>query len=122
MIPLLVAAGVGFLSGLMFCWVPGDGGGRSMVVSATVLVPETDSRPARPGRRCVAGARRRCGQPAVLELNRRERRSSGTHDAWWAYCEEHAYGRVLLDDGVHYAYDPDEAVLVALFGEEVGDG
>ena len=58
-----------------------------------------DWRQAQPGRICcrIMVGHRRCEQPAVLELNRGLRRERHRHDAWWPYCAEHAYGRVLHD-------------------------
>lgn len=77
---------------------------------ATVLMPEPQWRVAGPGRLCRG---HRCRRPAVLEMTRGARRPS-----WWAYCADHAYGRVLLDDGIYYAYEPEQEALVGLFGEE----
>ena len=34
-----------------------------------------------------------CGRPAVAAL----KRSRGRRPSWWAYCEEHLYGRRLVD-------------------------
>jgi hypothetical protein len=31
---------------------------------------------------------------------------------WWRYCAEHSYGRVLLEDGIYYAYESAEAPAV----------
>lgn len=31
-----------------------------------------------------------CGRPAVAELKRSEKMGAGN---WWAYCEQHLYGR-----------------------------
>jgi hypothetical protein len=91
----------------------------------TVLVPEQPSpahrlewRLATPGKRCVSGAQKRCGRPALLELNRGMNRRGGRVDAWWPYCEEHTYGRVLLADGIYYADEPEPEVLAALVGDE----
>jgi hypothetical protein len=53
-----------------------------------------------------------CGRTADVELNRQVRRrgDGGTFDAWWGYCLEHAYGRIVLDGGVWYAWEVDEDV------------
>lgn len=86
---------------------------------ATVLWPETGWRPAAPGRRCRSGAglgHRACGAPAALELNRSLQRGLRRFDAWWAYCEPHAYGRVLLSDGIYLADEPGFEVVAELFG------
>jgi hypothetical protein len=41
-----------------------------------------------------------CARPAVAEFARQRRLSSGKAiDAWWAYCEEHLYGR-WIENGV----------------------
>lgn len=50
-------------------------------------------------RRMIAG-RKVCGEPAVLELNRRRFTQSDLVDAWWAYCLDHAYGNWLEDGEV----------------------
>ena len=72
-----------------------------------ILVPES-------GWRLVAGwkrCRRRlsgmpvtgCANDAVAELNR----AYGNRPRWWAYCEEHMYGRVVRE-GVVWAWaNPD---------------
>jgi hypothetical protein len=70
------------------------------------------------GKRCrfQAGPRRKaCGRPSVAELNRTQQRriplESGnwtwhTKDSWWAYCEDHLYGR-WIEDGkiVHWVLE-----------------
>lgn len=57
-----------------------------------------------PGKRCrfVGGlGHQHCGQPAILECNRRWF-SVGQGQSWWAYCENHTYGRVIRDGEVWY--------------------
>lgn len=70
----------------------------------TVLVPEGDDwRLVQPGIRCCYRA---CGQPAVVELNRGTWRGGRHRPRWWRYCDEHSYSRVILADGIYYAYQP----------------
>lgn len=57
-----------------------------------------------------------CGRPAILELLRGNRRPT-----WYGYCAEHSYGRVLLQDGIYYAYEVGQHHLVAIVGGE-GEG
>ena len=46
------------------------------------------------GKRCRQKA---CGRPAVAALNRGYQTYRGRLPRWWAYCEEHLYGRRLVD-------------------------
>jgi len=48
------------------------------------------------GWRCRYGAapgKKACGRPAVAEMNR----ASYGQPRWWAYCENHLYGRWIED-------------------------
>jgi hypothetical protein len=50
------------------------------------------------GRKCRAGAgggHNACGRPCVAELRR-----AAIRVAWWAYCEQHLYGRWIEDGQV----------------------
>jgi len=56
------------------------------------------------GKRCrqVSGqpGRRACGRPAVAELLRPIGHKPGDSGTWWAYCEQHLYGRWVEDGSV----------------------
>ena len=78
--------------------------------NAPYVEPLSEFRVARPGTRC---RHPRCGKAAVLEMNRRQTRwnaavgAASRYDAWWSYCEEHTYGRIVRDGQVWY--DPNAA-------------
>ncbi len=82
--------------------------------AVTLLRPEgEDWQRAPSGRRCrQMTQRRQCFEPAVFMLLRHGKRRT-----WWCYCAKHAFGRVLLDDGIYHAYEPTVAMLEAFFGD-----
>lgn len=47
-------------------------------------------------------SRPHCPEPAVAMLNRGQRRTGGTVDAWWRYCAGHLadYGKCVRDGQV----------------------
>lgn len=49
-------------------------------------------------------SRKGCRRSATLQLNRRQRRRGGTRDAWWSYCPEHNYGRVVEGGRVFFEW------------------
>lgn len=49
-------------------------------------------------KRCrLLQARKACGAPAVVEMNRAQH---GKPDNWWAYCPDHMFGRWIEDGQV----------------------
>jgi hypothetical protein len=55
------------------------------------------------GKRCrfvVGPGHRACGRPSVAEFNRGRYIRAGRGDSWWAYCDEHLYGRWIEDGRV----------------------
>lgn len=69
-----------------------------------VAEPLDQWRPAPQTKRCRANATknvRACGRPAVLEFLRPGRYRYGKRPGvWWAYCEQHTFGRWLEGDRV----------------------
>src|SRR5438309_779388 len=52
------------------------------------------------GLQCARVTRReRCGNPAVLAFRRGIKRRS-----WWAYCSDHSFSRVRMDDGIYFVF------------------
>jgi hypothetical protein len=52
------------------------------------------------GKRCRWGGgyhKKACGQPSAAEFARSQYRRTGTHLVYWAYCEQHLYGRWIED-------------------------
>lgn len=82
----------------------------------TVLVPDDGkwrvrTRTTEAGKFCVYGGMHQCRRPAVLELNRSRpnpKNRSERIDQWWGYCERHTFGRVVLNDGIYFAWSPEE--------------
>jgi hypothetical protein len=66
--------------------------------SSTRGLPWTTKQPTKAHRcRFQTGPERAiCGQPAVAWLNR----SRGERPIWWAYCEDHMYGRRISNGQV----------------------
>ncbi len=51
-------------------------------------------------RRCRWGAgfgKRSCRRPSVAKMNRGRER-----EQWWHYCEDHLYGRIVVDGVIYY--------------------
>jgi hypothetical protein len=53
--------------------------------------------------------RRGCQNPPIADMNRHRRTLQGTGDFWWAYCQDHSYGKWVADGRVwRWNLIPDE--------------